>query len=65
MSNSIKKLTRSRDRQILGVGGGLARYFDVDPTLVRIGLVLAGFFSSGAAILVYLIVGAIMPEDPS
>lgn len=59
----MKKLTRSSDKMLMGVGGGLAKYFDIDPTLARIGLVLAGLFSAGTAIIVYIVVGLIMPEE--
>ena len=35
--NEVKKLTRSvSDRKIAGVCGGLAKYFNVDPTVIRI-----------------------------
>lgn len=47
----------------MGVGGGLARYFDIDPTLARVGLVLASLFTGGAAIIAYIVVGLIMPEE--
>ena len=60
----MKRLTRSsHDKMIMGVGGGLARYLDVDPTLVRIGLAVAGFFSMGTALIVYFVVALIMPEE--
>lgn len=64
MNKPMKRLTRSSyDKMIMGVGGGLARYFDVDPTLVRIGLVLGGFFTSGLGVIAYFVVGMIMPEE--
>ena len=59
----MKKLTRSSDKMIMGVGGGIARYFDIDPTLARIGLTLAAFFTGGMAVIIYFVVGAIMPEE--
>src|SRR3972149_3655691 len=43
----VKRLYRSReDRWIAGVGGGLARYFGMDPTPLRLGfiLLLGGFY---------------------
>lgn len=58
-----KRLTRSNDRMIAGVCGGIAEYFDVDPTLVRLGYVLLSICSVGfPGILVYLILWLIMPE---
>lgn len=60
----MKRLTRSSyDKKIMGVGGGLARYFGVDPTLVRIGLALGGFFTSGLGVIAYFVVAMIMPEE--
>lgn len=48
---------------IAGVCGGIAEYFDVDPTIVRIVYVLASIFSIAfPGILVYIIMWIIMPE---
>lgn len=45
MDNNNKKLTRSRsDRMLAGVCGGLAAYFGLDPSLVRIGYALLNVF---------------------
>jgi phage shock protein PspC (stress-responsive transcriptional regulator) len=59
-----KRLTRSRDdRMISGVCGGLARYLNVDATLVRVLMVVAllvGFCTPGLA---YLIAWALIPEE--
>ncbi|MCF8020191.1 MAG: PspC domain-containing protein [Vallitaleaceae bacterium] len=56
-----KKLYRSRtDRMLFGVCGGLAEYFNVDPTLVRLVMVL--FWMTGGGFLAYLIAAIIMPE---
>jgi len=59
-----KKLYRIREgRKLLGVCGGLAEYFSIDVTVVRLVWVLfALFFGSG--LLVYLICALIMPEKP-
>jgi phage shock protein PspC (stress-responsive transcriptional regulator) len=63
-SNGPKRLTRSRDdRMISGVCGGLARYLNVDATLIRVLMVVAllvGFFTPGLA---YLIAWALIPEE--
>lgn len=45
---------------ICGVCGGLAEYFDVDPTLVRIGAAL--ICCSGYGIVAYIVAAVIMPE---
>ena len=64
MDNNNKKLTRSRsDRMLAGVCGGLAAYFGLDPSLVRIGYALLTFFTVFAAIPVYLIMWLIVPEE--
>ena len=59
-----KRLTRSRDdRVVSGVCGGIARYLNVDATLIRVLMVVAllvGFFTPGIA---YLIAWALMPQE--
>jgi phage shock protein PspC (stress-responsive transcriptional regulator) len=58
-----RRLTRSRDdRVIAGVCGGFARYFNIDPVLVRIGAVALAFVG-GAGILLYLAALLLMPSD--
>ncbi len=58
-----KKLYRStRDRKITGVCGGLAQYFNVDSTLVRVLFILFGFFAGGG-LLAYIIMALIIPID--
>ncbi len=60
-----KRLYRSRtDRMIWGVCGGLANYFDVDPTIIRIAAVLS-IFVSGAGILAYIIMAIVVPLETS
>ena len=59
-----KKLYRIRTgRKILGVCGGLANYFDIDPTIVRVVFALNGLFW-GAGILAYFIMALVIPENP-
>lgn len=59
-----KKLYRIRSgRKILGVCGGLANYFDIDPTIVRVVFALIGLFW-GAGILAYFIMALVIPENP-
>jgi phage shock protein C len=58
-----KKLHRSRkEKMIAGVCGGLANYFKIDPTIVRIVFILF-FFAGGAAFLAYVILWIIVPLD--
>jgi len=60
--NTQKRLTRSRDKMLAGVCAGLGNYFDIDPTIVRLAFVIFGF-AGGAAVLVYLIMWIIVPEE--
>jgi phage shock protein PspC (stress-responsive transcriptional regulator) len=66
MSNSpnspVRRLTLSTtDKKIAGVCGGIAEYFNIDPTLVRvITVVLVLFFGGG--LLAYLLAWIIMPK---
>ena len=61
---SSKKLYRSRiDRMIGGVSGGLAKYFDIDPTIVRV-LFVVSIFLGGGGILAYIILWIVVPEEP-
>ena len=59
-----KKLTRSKDRILAGVCGGMAEYFGIDATIVRIGYVLISILSAAfPCIIVYLILMLIMPNS--
>jgi phage shock protein C len=59
-----KRLYRSRrDRKIAGVCGGLAEYFNVDPTLIRI-LWAVLVLSAGTGILAYILFWLIVPVAP-
>ena len=60
-----KKLYRSNtDKKICGVCGGVAEYFGIDPTLVRVGWALVSIFA-GAGIIAYIVCALIIPEKPS
>ena len=59
-----KKLYKSKtDRKLFGVCGGVAEYFNVDPTIVRLFAVLATLFVGGG-ILAYIIAAIVIPERP-
>ena len=61
-----KKLTRSTNEILAGVCGGLADYFEVDPTLVRvIYAVLAVFSTCFPGLILYIILLLIMPPADS
>jgi phage shock protein C len=58
-----KRLLRSRtDRMIGGVCGGLANFYGLDSSIVRIAMVLLTLFA-GMSILVYLIMWLIIPGE--
>jgi phage shock protein C len=58
-----RRLTRtSRDRIIGGVGGGIGRYFGIDPTLVRIGFVALALLG-GTGLIVYAAALLLVPLD--
>ena len=60
----MKKLYKSNTQKMVsGVCGGIAEYFDVDPTIVRILFVIFGF-GGGGGILLYLLAAVIMPDAP-
>ena len=59
-----EKLYRSRtDRQVAGVCGGLAKRFNVDPTLVRVLFLVLAIFG-GAGVVLYIAMWIIVPKEP-
>ncbi len=61
--DSSKRLYRSVvNRQIGGVCGGLAEYFNIDPTLVRV-LFLLGLLFVGGTFWAYLVLWIVVPEQ--
>ncbi len=60
-----KRLYRAKDEKIfLGVLGGIAKYLEVDPTIVRIIYIVLLFLAPVTAILLYFVLALIMPEEP-
>jgi phage shock protein C len=58
-----KRLYRSKyDRQIAGVCGGLAAYFNIEPTIVRIIFLLITFMG-GPGLLLYIVLALVVPEE--
>ncbi|TQD25273.1 PspC domain-containing protein [Methanolobus vulcani] len=58
-----KRLTRSRtDRMIAGVCGGLGKYFDIDPVIIRLLWAIA-IFAYGTGLLLYILAWIIIPEE--
>jgi len=58
----MKRLQKSQtEKKLCGVCGGIAEYFNIDPTLVRLLWVLFSL-AGGAGILAYIIAAVIMPD---
>lgn len=58
-----KRLMRSRDKKLTGVCAGIADYFNVDPTLIRIAFVIGTLVSSGSFLVAYVILSLVMPQE--
>ncbi|MGH7826278.1 MAG: PspC domain-containing protein [Candidatus Binatia bacterium] len=59
-----RRLYRSqRDRKVAGISGGLGDYFNCDPNLIRVAWVVATFLSAGIAILLYLALIFVIPNE--
>lgn len=65
--NQPRKLRRTTDdRLIAGICGGIARYFDLDPTLIRVAYVLLSILAVGfPGIIIYIILIFVIPPDTS
>jgi len=62
----MRRLYRSReDRMLAGICGGMGEVYNIDPTLIRLGLVFLGLATGIVPLLVAYIVGVvIIPEGP-
>ena len=59
----MKKLYKSQhDKKICGVCGGIAKYFGIDSTIVRLGVLLFCCFS-GVGLFAYIIAAMVMPTE--
>ncbi len=56
-----KRLTKSTNKMFCGVCAGIAEYFNLDPTIIRLLWVVLTFFG-GSGILAYIIAAIIIPE---
>ena len=62
--NGTKVLVRSRKgRMVAGICAGIAEYFGVDVTLVRLIVAVIAVITGGAGVLAYLVAWAIIPEE--
>ena len=58
-----KKLVRSNNKIIAGVCGGIAEYYDIDPTLIRVVYAALTLFTAGfPGVLLYIIMMLLMPQ---
>ncbi|WP_455607392.1 PspC domain-containing protein [Bacteroides sp.] len=61
-----QKLTRPRSgRMLSGVCAGLANFFGLDVSLVRVVYVMATIFTAFAGVVIYFIMLIIIPEEPN
>ena len=59
-----RKLYRSREgRKLCGVCAGLADYFEIDPTIIRLGWIIS-IFCFGGGVLAYIIAALVIPNEP-
>jgi phage shock protein PspC (stress-responsive transcriptional regulator) len=59
-----KKLYRSNtDKMLTGVCGGLANYFGIDSTIIRLIFALLVFFGVGSGLILYIILAIVMPLE--
>ncbi len=61
---SGKKLYKSRDKKVSGVCGGVAEYFDIDPTIVRVVWGIAGL-TTGFGLIAYIVAAVAMDDAPA
>ena len=60
----MKRLYRSStNKMVCGVCGGIAEYFNIDPTLVRLGWLLFSF-AAGSGLLAYIVAAIVIPAGP-
>ncbi len=60
-----KKLYKSTDKKIDGVCAGIAEFFGIDPTIIRVVYALITLFSAGfVGIIVYAVLAFVLPRRP-
>ena len=65
MSMPPRRFYRSRNQKIIaGVCGGLAEYFNLDPTWIRLAFILLSLLGVGLFVIVYLVFWIIVPLAP-
>ena len=62
--NEPRKLRRSmNDRKVGGVCAGLAKFFSIDPTVMRVGFVVFTVFTLFTGIILYLVLWMVIPSE--
>lgn len=65
MDNNSKRLHRSsKNRVFAGIAGGIGQYFNVDPTIVRLVLLLLFFFTGPLIVGFYVVAMLFVPQEP-
>lgn len=60
----MKRVVRAKEGMIAGVCAGIAQYFGIDPTIVRIGWVLVSLFTGGfLGLIAYIVCAFIIPLE--
>lgn len=60
----MKKLKKSKERMLCGVCGGIAEYLNVDPTIIRVAVLFAWWFSPKQSVsVIYLVLYVLLPEE--
>ena len=63
MSNKKVTKTNLTDKWVSGVLGGICKTYGINPFLVRLGFLALIFFTSGAFILLYIVLACLMPNE--
>jgi phage shock protein PspC (stress-responsive transcriptional regulator) len=65
MAPESRKLYRSKaNRMVLGVCAGLADFFGIDPTIVRLIFAVGTLFGFGSFLFIYIVMFLVVPEEP-
>jgi phage shock protein C, pspC len=60
----MKKLKKSKERMLCGVCGGIAEYLNIDPTIIRVAVLFAWWFSPKWSVsIIYLVLCFLLPEE--
>ena len=59
----MNKLTKSRDRSLFGVCAGLAKWLNLDVSLVRIFFVLGAIFTGSLVFWAYILLALVLPDE--